>query len=137
MTKAVNELGLEWSPLRNHLAAGWTSVFSRGAIKPPANARPPSFPKFIRAHDMSSSVDGAEEKGYEPLPSLDESVAAHLCLPTAIRWKARASHPSKPCRATSALAGSAYSAAGQAASTLHSMAVLQVFQAKMPRSVNV
>ncbi len=34
MTKAVNELRLEWSPLRSHLAAGWTSVFSLGAIKP-------------------------------------------------------------------------------------------------------
>ncbi len=41
------------------------------------------------------------------------------------------SHPSKPCRATSALAGRAYSAAGQADSALHSMAVLHVFQAKM------
>ncbi len=45
--------------------------------------------------------------------------------------KTRASHPSKPCRATSALAGRAYSAAGQAASALHSVTVLQVFQAKM------
>ncbi len=84
MTKPVNELGLEWSPLRSHLAAGCTSVFSRGTIKPPTNARPPSFPKFIRAHDIVThphssrirssasaaltSVDGAEEKGYEHLP---------------------------------------------------------------------
>ncbi len=58
-------------------------------------------------------------------------MAAHLCPPTAIGWKARATHPSKQCRATSALAGRAYSAAGQAASALHLMAVLQVFQAKM------
>ncbi len=49
----------------------------------------------------------------------------------AIGWKERASHPSKPCRATSALAACTYSAAGQAASALHSRAVLQVFQAKM------
>ncbi len=65
------------------------------------------------------------------MPPLDKSVAAHLCPPTAIAWKARASHPSKPCRATSALAGHAYSVAGQVALALHSMAVLQVFQAKM------
>ncbi len=67
---------------------------------------------------------------------LDDSLslaasATHFCLPTAIGWKVRASHPFKPCRATSALAGRAYSAAGQVASALHSMAVLQVFQAKM------
>ncbi len=76
-------------------------------------------------------VDGAEEKRYEHLPPFDESVAAHICPPTAIQWKVRASHPSKLCRTRSALAGHAYSAAGQAASALHSMAVLQVFQAKM------
>ncbi len=52
MTKAVNELGLEWSPLRSHREAGWTNVFSGGTIKPPANARPPSSPKFIRAYDI-------------------------------------------------------------------------------------
>ncbi len=58
-------------------------------------------------------------------------MTAHLCPPKAIGWKVRVSYPSKPCRATSALAGHAYSVAGQAASVLHSMAVLQVFQAKM------
>ncbi len=68
-----------------------------------------------------TSVDGAEETGYKHLPPLDESVAAHLCLPMAIGWKARATHPSKPCRATSALAEHAYSAAGQSASALHSI----------------
>ncbi len=77
-----------------------------------------------------TSVDSAEEKGYEHLPPLDESVAADICPPMAIGWKARVSQPSKPCRATSALAGRAYLAAGQAASPLHSMTVLQVFQAK-------
>ncbi len=45
MTKAVNELGLEWSPLRSHLAAGWTSVFSRGAIKAPCQSSSPFFPE--------------------------------------------------------------------------------------------
>ncbi len=87
----------------------------------------------IRASTSAAltSVDGAEEKGYEHLPPLDESVAAHLCPPTAIRGKARATHPSKPCRATSALVRHAYSEAGLAASVLHSMAVLQVFQANM------
>ncbi len=58
-------------------------------------------------------------------------MAAHLCPPTAIGWKARASHPSKPCRATSAITRCVYLADGQVASALHSMDVLQVFQAKM------
>ncbi len=81
--------------LMNHLAAGWTSGFSRGAIRPSANARPPSSPKYTTSSQNRGTVDDTEEKGYERLPPLDESVAAHLCPPTAIRWKARASHPSK------------------------------------------
>ncbi len=32
---------------RSHLVAGWTSGFSRGAIRPSVNAHPPSYPKFM------------------------------------------------------------------------------------------
>ncbi len=77
------------------------------------------------------TVDGTEEKGYEEIPQRDELVAAQLCPPTAIGWKAKAAHPSKPCRTTSALAGHSYDSAGQAALALHSMTVLQVYQAKL------
>ncbi len=79
-------LGLNGLRLRSHLAAGWTSVFSQGAIKPPANARPPSSPKFMTssryrgmpphwsrirpsASAALTSVDGAEEKGNSACPS--------------------------------------------------------------------
>ncbi len=93
-----------------------------------------------RLRNSSSSavttVDGAEEKGYGKLPPLNESVAVHLCPPTAIGWKAKAAHPSKPCRANSALAGCAYTSAGQAALAFHSMADLQFFQAKLLRSTD-
>lgn len=65
------------------------------------------------------------------MPPLDESVAAHLCEPTAIGWKAKVAHPSKPCGTTSALAGRACTSAGKAASAFLSMAVLQVYQAKL------
>ncbi|KAI2664125.1 ORF V: Enzymatic polyprotein [Labeo rohita] len=120
----------------------------RVAARPPRQRASPFLPEVheeltrswhapysARLRPSSSSalttVDGAEDKGYEKLPPLDESVAAHLCLPTAIGWKTKASHPSKPCRTASALAGRAYTSAGQAASALHSMAILQVFQAKL------
>lgn len=42
-------------------------------------------------------ADDAEEKGYKKLPLLDESVATHLCPTTAMGWKAKLSHLSKPC----------------------------------------
>ncbi len=95
-------------------------------------------PTRLRASSSSALtlVDGAEEKDYDSLPPLDESVAGHLCPPTAIGWKTKPAHPSKLCRMTSALARGAYSSAGQATSALYSMAVLQVFQAKLLRSVD-
>ncbi len=81
--------------LRSHLAAGWTSVFSRvGPLSQPPPQR--SSPFFPEVHDeltiswnaphsscirpsasaALTSVDGAEEKGYERLPP--------------IAWKAKA-----------------------------------------------
>ncbi|ROI48126.1 hypothetical protein DPX16_0815 [Anabarilius grahami] len=75
-------------------------------------------------------------RGYEHLPPLDEAVAAHLCPPAAVGWKWKRALPSKPCRTTSTLAGRAYTSAGQAASALHTMAIFQVFQAKLLRSLD-
>ncbi len=95
--------------LKNHLAAGWTSGFFLGRHQALRQRSSPFFPevhneltKSWLAHYSSrirpsasaalTSVDGAEEKGYEHLPPLDESVAAHLCPPKAIGWKVRVSH---------------------------------------------
>ncbi len=143
-----------WSGLhqRSPLAAVWMSGFCRGAVRPLNNDHRRSSLKYMTSsRDLGAlltlpasvlrssaltTVDGAEEKGYERMPQLDESVAAHLCPPTAIGWKAKASHPSKPCRTTSALAGRSYASAGQAASALHSMAVLQVYQAKLLSAID-
>ncbi|KAL0185468.1 hypothetical protein M9458_021165, partial [Cirrhinus mrigala] len=47
-----------------------------------------------------------------------------------VRLRNRPRLPSKACKLSSALAAKAYSAAGQAASALHAMAILQVHQAK-------
>lgn len=76
-------------------------------------------------------VDGVKEKVYTKLPPLGEAVAAHLCPPTARDWRTKATHPNKLCRATSALVARAYAMSGQAGSILHTMAVLQVYQAKL------
>ncbi|ROL45554.1 hypothetical protein DPX16_17670 [Anabarilius grahami] len=75
-----------------------------------------------------TSVDGSSEKNYDSLPPLDEAVAAHLCPPAAVGWKTKRALPSKP--------GRAYTSAGQAASSLHTMAILQVFQAKLLRALD-
>ncbi len=153
LSKAVEELGLEWSPPEEPSRSRLDEWFLPGRRQAPQQWPLPFFPEVhdeltrswrspysarlrTSASSALTTVDGAEEKGYERMPQLDESVAAHLCPPTAIGWKAKASHPSKPCRTTSALAGRSYASAGQAASALHSMAVLQVYQAKLLSAVD-
>ncbi len=124
MTKIVSELGLEWSPPEEPSRSRLDEWFFPGHHQAPCQRSSPFFPEVhdkltkswrtpyssrIRpsASSALTSIDGAEEKGYEHLPPLDVSVTTHLCPPTAIGWKSRASHPSKLCRDTSALAGCA------------------------------
>ncbi len=64
------------------------------------------------------------------------AVAVHLCPRNAATWRNRPRLPSKACKLTAALAAKAYSAAGQAASALHAMAILQVHQAKALKQVH-
>ncbi len=80
---------------------------------------------------MFSHVDGAEAHGYVRSPPVEETVAAHLCPAAAKSLGPDISLPSKPCRTTAHLANKAYASDGEAASALHAMAVLQVFQAKL------
>ncbi len=153
LSKAVEELGLEWSPPEEPSRSRLDEWFLPGRRQAPQQRPSPFFPEVhdeltrswrspysarlrTSASSALTTVDGAEEKGYERMPQLDESVAAHLCPPTAIGWKAKARHPSKSCRTTSALAGRSYASAGQAASALHSMVVLQVYQAKLLSAVD-
>ncbi len=119
LSKAVEELGLEWSPLEEPSRSRLDEWFLPGRRQAPQQRPSPFFPEVhdeltrswrspysarlrISGSSALTTIDGAEEKGYERMPQLDESVAAHLCPPTAIGWKAKASHPSKPCRTTSA-----------------------------------
>ncbi len=153
MDAELEELGLEWSPPEEPSRSSLDEWFLPGRRQAPQQRPSPFFPEVhdeltrswrspysarlrTSASSALTTIDGTEEKGYERMPQLDESVAAHLCPPTAIGWKAKASHPSKPCRTTSVLAGHSYASAGQAASALHSMAVLQVYQAKLLSAID-
>lgn len=84
---------------------------------------------------LLSSIDGADRLGYSKPPAVEEAVTAHLC-PVAHGRKSTPSLPSKPCRTTAYIADKAYIAAGQTASAIHTMAVLQVFQAKMRQALD-
>lgn len=148
LTEAVADLGLDWSqpeqPAKNRMDM-W---FLQQGCHDAAPHRPAPF--FPEVHEeilrscrsphsargqpvgtcLLSTVDGADHLGYNKPPPVEESVVAHLC-PTARGWKSTPLLPSKPCRATAHFAEKANMAAGQVASAIHTMAVLQVFQEKM------
>ncbi|XP_016344212.1 uncharacterized protein LOC107690393 [Sinocyclocheilus anshuiensis] len=64
------------------------------------------------------------------MPQMEESLAGYLAAPQASSWRAP-TLPSKPCQFTSRLVGKAYAAAGQAGGTLHTISVLQAYQADL------
>ncbi len=109
MTKAFNELGLEWSPPEEPSRSKLDEWFLPGRHQVLSQRSSPFFPKVhdeltkswcapyssrIRPSTSAAltSVGGTEEKGYEHLPPLDESVDTHLCPPMAIGWKAIGYH---------------------------------------------
>ncbi|KAL0199601.1 hypothetical protein M9458_002788, partial [Cirrhinus mrigala] len=118
---------------------------AKGGV-PPRPAPVPFFPEvheeltktwaapFMARPRQSSSLlttlDGGAARGYVDVPQVERAVAVHLCPQNAATWRNRPRLPSKACKLSSALAAKAYGAAGQAASSLHAMAILQVYQAK-------
>ncbi len=97
-------------------------------------------PFTARSRSSASSVlttlDGGVARGYAGIPQVERAVAVHLCPRNAATWRNRPCLPSKACKLTAALVAKAYSAAGQAASALHTMAILQVHQAKALKQVH-
>ncbi len=141
LNKAVQELELAWNPQEEPAKSKLDSWYFRSSRR-----QVDTVPFFPDVHDqlvktwsapqsahvhsatqaMFSQVDGAEAYGYVCMPPVEETVAAHL---------SDISLPSKPCRMTAHLASKAYSSAGEGASALHAMAVLQVFQDKLLQSL--
>ncbi len=74
--------------------------------------------------------------GYATMPPLEETLAEHLATNSAAAWKSHPLLPSKSCRVKSSLVGKSYSAAGQAAAMLHSMALLQAYQAELLKELD-
>ncbi len=64
------------------------------------------------------------------MPKVEETLASYLSPESSSSIKSPIL-PTKPVRITSALVGKAYSAAGQAAACLHTMSLLQAYQAEL------
>ncbi len=70
------------------------------------------------------------------MPVIEDTLASHLSPSLAPSWKSRPLLPSKPCRTTSALIRKSYIAAGQAGMALHTMAILQAYQADVLKEMD-
>ncbi len=78
---------------------------------------------------------GLDECGYRAMPKVEQTLASYLSPHVASSLKAPAL-PTKPLRTTSTLVGRGYSAAGQAGACLHTMSVLQAYQADLLKELD-
>ncbi|ROL54951.1 hypothetical protein DPX16_1823 [Anabarilius grahami] len=149
LSRAVAKLNIDWpaekqeqtvrSKLDERFLPSWSA-------QPPRRALPffpdlhtevsRSWKKPVSTHvytpqtSIYSNVAGMRKHGYGAMPRADETLASHLSPQAASSLKAP-TLPTKPLKTTSALVGKAYSAAGQAAACLHTMSILQAYQADL------
>ncbi len=109
--------------VHEELMSLWTAPFSAGSC---------SSASFIL-----TTLDGGSARGYVDIPQVESAVAVHLCPQNAATLRNRPRLPSKACKLTAALAAKACSAAGQAASALHAMAILRAHQAEALKCTRV
>ncbi len=90
---------------------------------------------FIPASDYYGTVAGLSECGYRTMPRVEQMLAGYLAPGAASSLNAPVL-PTKPLRGSSALLGKGYAAAGQAGACLHTMAVLQAYQADLLKELD-
>ncbi len=86
-------------------------------------------------HTSYANIEKMLESGYEKMPPVEETLASYLSMDRTTSVKVP-SLPSKPLQDTSRLNGKAYAAAGQAVASLHTMAVLQAYQADLLKDLD-
>ncbi|KAI2667130.1 Transposon Ty3-G Gag-Pol polyprotein [Labeo rohita] len=153
VTRAVEKLKIDW-PAESQAEPQRSRLDERFLKSRPPSARR-SFPFFPDLHTEVSrswnspfsarlfvpasynygSVVGLDERGYRAMPRVEQTLASYLSPGSASSLKAPAL-PTKPLRVTSALFGKGYTAAGQAGACLHTMSVLQAYQADLLKELD-
>ncbi|KAL0167364.1 hypothetical protein M9458_039208, partial [Cirrhinus mrigala] len=153
VTRAVAKLNIDWPP--ESLVEPHRSKLDERFLRsrPPSARRSlPFFPDlhtevsrswnnpfssrlFIPASYNYGHVGGLDERGYRAMPWVEQTLASYLSPAAASSLKAPVL-PSKPLRVTSALVGKGYAAAGQAGACLHTMSVLQAYQADLLKELD-
>ncbi len=97
--------------------------------------KPFSSPIHRFQHSSYANIIEMRENGYERMPPVEETLASYLSMRETASLKVP-SLPSMPLQVTSRLNGRAYAAAGQAVASLHTMAVLQAYQADLLKDLD-
>ncbi len=108
--------------LHQEISRSWKQPFSSRLT----NAAAAEFTNFV----------GSVEQSYTAMPVVKDTLASHLSPSLAPSWKSRPLLLTKPCRTTSALIGKSYIVAGQAGMALHTMAILQAYQADVLKEMD-
>ncbi|CAM4467978.1 unnamed protein product [Leuciscus chuanchicus] len=152
MGRATDTLQLPWRRVREETARGRLDDRFLPSHRPPAQVSLPFLPDLhneikkawknpfsarIHPHQRGSfaAVDGIAEHGYVPMPPVDETLANYLVSGQTSTLRAP-TLPSKPLKTSSRLNGRANTAAGQAGAALHTLAVLQAYQADLLRDLD-
>ncbi|KAL0168630.1 hypothetical protein M9458_036852, partial [Cirrhinus mrigala] len=154
LKRAAKEIGVVWVPLPSPEPSRLDDWFlGSGRDSRPRSSPVPFFPEVHEEltrswkaplsarsrHVISLSLttlDGGPVRGYTEVPQVERAIAMHLCPQNAASWRGRPRLPSRACKFSSALVARVYVASGQAASALHAMAILQVFQAKVLKDLH-
>ena len=148
LSRAVEKLSIEW-PADRQESIYKSKLDDRFLSAPPQPSRRclPFFPDLHTevsktwASPVSSriytpqsntygNICGAKTAGYITMPKPEETLASYLS-PVSSSSLNTPALPSRPLKNTSVLVGKAYSAAGQAAACLHTMAIMQAYQANL------
>ncbi|KAK2869830.1 hypothetical protein Q8A67_024222 [Cirrhinus molitorella] len=153
VTRAVSKLNLDWPSEKQDVRpkSKLDERFLRVRSQPSRRGLP-FFPDLhtevsrswgkpyssrIFSPDVStySNVSGLSERGYGAMPAVEQTLASYLSPASASSLKAP-KLPTKALKQTSSLVGKAYTAAGQAGACLHTMAVLQAYQADLLKDLD-
>ncbi len=143
LSRAAESIGLHWRPLfspEHSRLDNWFLGAQGDRRQPPPVlfflevheevTRSWRAHSFARNRPSASSVlttlDGGAAQGYVEIPPVERVIAMQLCPQGAATWRGNPRLPFRACKFSSALTAKAYSAAGQAASALQAMALLQV-----------
>ncbi len=152
MERATARLDLPWERTKMAAPRGRLDERYLSGHKTPAQVNLPFLPDLhtevekewkkpfsSRIHRFQrtsyANITGMRENGYERMPPVEETLASYLSMGETASLKVP-SLPSMPLQATSRLNGRVYAAAGQAVASLHTMAVLQPYQADLLKDLD-